>query len=70
MTSGSIDLSIKATQAARIIDNFAPRLETLSFKDQNSLVKEIYAEMMKFRTQGTFKDSRGSRIRELTPEDF
>lgn len=70
MTFGSIDFGIKATQAARIIDNFAPRLETLSFKDQNSLVKETYAEMMKFRTQGTFKDSRGSRIRELTLEDF
>jgi hypothetical protein len=70
MTFESIDLDIKATQAARIIDNFAPRLETLSFEDQNCLVKEIYAEMMKFRTQGTFKDSRGSRIRELILKDF
>jgi hypothetical protein len=55
MTLGSIGFGINASQAARLIDDFAPRLETLSFKDQNSLVKEVYAEMVELRsTQGVF----------------
>jgi hypothetical protein len=71
MTLGNIKYDVGASQAARLIDNLAPRLERLSFKDQHTIVQEIYSELMKLRsTQGVFRDTRGSRVKELVLKGY
>jgi hypothetical protein len=71
MTLGNIKYDVGASQAARLIDNLAPRLERLSFKDQHTIVREIYSGLMKLRsTQGVFRDTRGSRVKELVLKGY
>jgi hypothetical protein len=71
MTLGNIKYDVGASQAARLIDNLVPRLERLSFKDQHTIVQEIYSGLMKLRsTQGVFRDTRGSRVKELVLKGY
>lgn len=68
MTIEETKTSMSAPQVARLIDNFASKLEKLSFKLQNSWSKEIHTAWVEFRsTQGVSGDGYGSRIEELDP---
>jgi hypothetical protein len=66
MTLGDIKRTVASSQAARIIDNFAPKLEKLSFKNKDPRSKKIYAAWAKFlSTQKFFKHRNDSPIKEL-----
>lgn len=57
---------ISAIQAARLIDNFAPQLQSLSFDGEYNRSKDILTAWLEFQTTPSFfKDRDGSRAIEL-----
>ena len=66
MTIEDVKPGISGLQAARLIDNFAPQLRTLSFNGEHDRLEEIYTAWAKFRnTSSFFKDGERSRVAEL-----
>jgi hypothetical protein len=66
MTLEDTHTGIPVSQVARLIDNFAPKLEKLSFRVGSSRMQKIHTAWMEFRsTQGFFRHKDGSKINTL-----
>lgn len=72
MTIDSLHSGTAATQAARIIDNFAPKLERLWFVNEVTHTDEdkIHAAWAEFQSaEGCFKNADGTQIRMLVLDE-